>query len=406
MGTSGCERFWPALEAVPGLAAVRAEWEHHTGAFEQVKPFLRVQVGRARWFPNFDGGLPFEVHDHGQGEIVGVCAETGRTIPLTPAQLIVYELDRRRLGSTVAAVLGIEAGGTDPGTTTHLGHFTSAAQTRYGCFLTIPTESADVQVVATRLIAEGSAPFVLFAPTRRWLRRGVETLLKFHGCAFVALSEAVSVPEPGRLVANRSLDVTLARVTGVVRAGTTTGSEVGRNVFRRDGKTWTIVFEGKQVSLVDSLGVRCLAHLLASKRRDVDVAVLKAVATGNEPVKPLSGIEALDPEARKQYRSAYEDLVIQLEEAEKLGDAARQEHIREQMALLVGELESAHGLGGRARKTKDPSASTRTSVKNAIDRALALLKDKHPALYRHLDTSVTTGATLRYDPVPDVEWDL
>jgi hypothetical protein len=95
-----------------------------------------------------------------------------------------------------------------------------------------------------------------------------------------------------------------------------------------------------------------------------------------------------------------------LEEAVTNNDGARQQRLHEQIAILAGELQSARGFGGRDRKTGDKAASVRTSVKNAIDRTLAILKDRHPALHQHLDTSVTTGATLRYDPVPDVEWEL
>jgi hypothetical protein len=405
MSAGAPDPFWAALEALPALAAVAAEWEALVpGGFRRVRPLLRVRPRLAGSFPNPNGGHPYEVREYAAGEWVGVCPETGDTLPLSAAQLVVHELDRRHLGDAIARAFAIAPSGADPdGRLLDLGHSRSRAAARYGCFLALPTESADVQVTASRLIAEGTAPFVLFAPTRQWLRRAVETLLKFHGCAFLALNESATLTGARRLEARHPLDTLLPRTTGVVSV-VPEAAAADQNVFRRDGDTWTLVFAGKRATLVDSLGLRCLVHVVASRPRDIGVVALKALATGNRPVKPLDGFEAVDAAAREGYRRAYEDLVVQLEDATAFGDATRQGQIREQMALLAREVQAAQGFSGRTRKEKDRSASVRTSVKNAIDRTLGILNKQHPELARHLGIFVSTGDAVRYAPTPDVDW--
>lgn len=399
-------RFWSRIELLSGQAAVREEWRQLLGEeFDLVRPFLRVRLGRSDSFPNSNGGLPYEVRDL-RGEFVGVCPETGRTILLNPNQLVVHELDCQRLSEGVAAAFGIDRTGAEEhrGGVLDLGQFTSAADARHNCFLTIPVESTDVQLQAAELIAERNVPFILFTPTRRYVRRAVTTLLKFQGCALVVLAETLSLCDPGRFVASRPLERMLAQTTGVVSVATTGGASP--NTFKLDEGMWAVGFGGKTVRLRDSLGLKYLACLIASKRLPIDAAILKAAAIGRPPVKPDDGFAVFDKQGWEECRAKYFDLVAELEEASACNDIARQQRLQEHMGVLVGELQSARGLGGRDRKKKDQSDSIRTAVKNAIDRTVKILAKKHPELAHHIDISVTTGQTLKYDPVPDVEWDL
>ena len=223
---------WQAVESVPGLAAVGAEWQSLLGdEFDLFKPFLQPLQIRAQSFPRPDGGLPYDVVEHGPDDYVGVCPETGDVIALTRNQLVVYELDRRRLASRLVKALAIDTdGGPEEwnGTTVRLGKFTGEAQVCYSAFLAFPHESEDLHVVAAQLIAEKLAPFILFAASRRWLRRATETILRSHGCVFIALADAVAIPRPGHLELVQALEPIIVQATGVVSIRTT-DSVAGRD---------------------------------------------------------------------------------------------------------------------------------------------------------------------------------
>ncbi|VTU02478.1 Uncharacterized protein OS=Isosphaera pallida (strain ATCC 43644 / DSM 9630 / IS1B) GN=Isop_2458 PE=4 SV=1 [Gemmataceae bacterium] len=406
MSLSTTNSLWHAVEALPGLGAVEAEWRAAAGpGFDRLAPLLRVRPGLAASYPR-PGGLPYEVREPAPGEYVGVCPDHGEPVPLTRGQLLVLEVDRAKLAAALARAFGLDpAGAGGPEDPLPVGTFASAAGVRYGCFFVTPTESADVQVVATRLVAEGAAPFVVFVPTRRFVRRATETLLRYQRCAVVALCEAVAVDGPGRWSAAEPLDAVLARATGV--ASVAPAAPEGRpNAFRFDGTVWSVTFQGTTVGLTDGLGPRYLARLIASKRIPVDAAVLQAAARGKDPVPPGAGFAAFDQTGWEACRARYSELTEELEDATARNDAGRRDRVREEMAALAGELRAAHGFGGRDRKRGDKSASVRTAVKNALDRTLKILKDKHGPLFRHLDAALRTGAEVCYDPNPDVDWEV
>lgn len=61
------KRFWQAVELLPTLAAVEAEWlALLRGEYGLIKPFLRPRKDRASSFPRLDGGLPYQVVEHMQ----------------------------------------------------------------------------------------------------------------------------------------------------------------------------------------------------------------------------------------------------------------------------------------------------------------------------------------------------
>jgi hypothetical protein len=288
-----------------------------------------------------------------------------------------------------------------------LGGFTSATQTRYEVFLAFPHEAVDLHVIATELIAEKQAPFILLAPTRRWLRRAAESALRINSCIFVCLKETIAAGRGGRLQLTEPLDAIIARATGVIRmAAAEPVMPSSRNTFQLEGDIWALTFAGKTIRLKDSLGLKCIAHLIAKKRCEIDAALLRAIVNGHILVKPAAGIEVLDRQAIERYRADYEDLLFQMEEAKENNDFARQEQIQTKIDALTRQLTSATGLGGRIRKSKDEFANARTSLTNAINRTIKRIQQKHADLARHLDNSIRTGQSFCYAPETEVVWDL
>jgi hypothetical protein len=75
------------------------------------------------------------------------------------------------------------------------------------------------------------------------------------------------------------------RVGGMVPAGPTAAGiappALPRNVFRREGEYWTVVYDGSVVRLRDAKGLRHLARLLANPGREFHAIDLETA--GNQP---------------------------------------------------------------------------------------------------------------------------
>jgi hypothetical protein len=195
------KRFWPTVESLPSLAAVETEWlAHLRGEYHLIKPFLRPRKDRASSFPRPDGGLPYQVIEHGRNDLVGVCQETGETITLSRSQLVVYELDQQRLATQVASALGLSAAnrvGAHDGRVFSLGSFRPAGQS-VAAFLILPSDATEVTSGAASLISQGLSPFLLLTPTRRFVTAELALRLRSIGSANLPLVEALVVADDGR----------------------------------------------------------------------------------------------------------------------------------------------------------------------------------------------------------------
>lgn len=370
LAANNLEQFWAALDAQPELAAGSGVWRQILGReFDLAGPFLRLRPG---------GGDE-------------------------------YEVNRGRLADAVGVALGVARDGEvgpEAGAATHLGRFSPGSGAGYGVFLSFPTPAEDLHVVAAGLVARGQAPLVLLAPTRRWAPRQLDPVLRRTGSLLVPLAAAVFAAGPGRLCPLCPLGAAVAWATGAggdppERAGGTAG-----NVIRRQGEFWLVTYVGRAVALRDSLGVRYLARLIAAKGRGVWAADLRAGARGGPAVEPFRGVEALDGRGFAECRKGERDLLAEVEEARRCGDAARVEFLQGEINALTEYVGAARGLRGRVRRVGDKSTSVRTSVKNAIDLVVRKLLAEHPDLARHLEDSIRTGESVCYDPRPDVHWEL
>ncbi|HVH24905.1 MAG TPA: ATPase, partial [Pseudonocardia sp.] len=88
-------------------------------------------------------------------------------------------------------------------------------------------------------------------------------------------------------------------------------------------------------------------------------------------------------------------------------DPERARRLERERAALGAEVERAAGLGGRSRPL---GASTveraRKAVTARIRDAVRRIGAAHPELGAHLDRSVITGTSCRYDPVDPLVWTL
>ena len=175
-----------------------------------------------------------------------------------------------------------------------------------------------------------------------------------------------------------------------------TASEGAR--FTRSGSFWEIEFAGRRAMAPDSKGCADLALLLASPRERVHCMEL-----AGRLVEGDSGA-AMDAKARAACQRRIQDLQAEIAEAERHNDFARTERLGEELDAVIEQLSAAVGLGGRGRKLGDPAEKARTAVTWRIRSAIKRIAEAHPALGRHLEASIRTGAFCAYQPETPVRW--
>ncbi len=193
--------FWQALEAVPGLAAVDAEWKVRFGSdYGTARDFLRPNGRLSSSHPclvQHGCGCEHEVVVHDPEDIVGVCrCDRGcETFTLHRSDIVVYELDRRVLDTALAKVFGLfeeTDSATDLPGTTRIGVYSPYAGYRFPVYLTIQIEPDDFNRILDGLLSRDDNPFILLAPTRNHCSAMAEKRLAAKGSIFIPLSENVS----------------------------------------------------------------------------------------------------------------------------------------------------------------------------------------------------------------------
>ncbi|MEU5155001.1 AAA family ATPase [Glycomyces sp. NPDC021274] len=180
-------------------------------------------------------------------------------------------------------------------------------------------------------------------------------------------------------------------------------------LFRREGSTWTLRYEGRTVHLPHTKGLADLHRLLQQPGLEVAAVELLDPEAGEAVTADarLGGDDLLDAEARARYRDHLEALDEQIDTAAALGDDARAARLDAERQALIEQLKAATGLGGRSRRLGDNAERARKSVTNRIRNTLKKIEAVHPALACHLSTAVATGSACVYRPESEApHWEL
>ncbi len=165
--------------------------------------------------------------------------------------------------------------------------------------------------------------------------------------------------------------------------------------FRREGEVWTISFAGQTVHLKHARGLGDLALLLAHPGRPFHAAELMA-GIPDSPGARFGADPTLDEHARQEFRRRLTEIDEEIEAAQAAVQEARVAGLERERDALLEELRAATGLGGRRRALGDAGERARKAVTARIRESIARLHQVHPALARHLETSVTTGTYCAY----------
>jgi len=168
--------------------------------------------------------------------------------------------------------------------------------------------------------------------------------------------------------------------------------------FARDGERWIASYEGKTAHVIDMKGCGDIALLLSSPGERIH-----CMEIAGRMLEADAG-PAMDARARAQCQARMRELREDIDAAEQHNDLARAGALRAELDQLTEQLERALGLHGRERKIGDPAEKARTAVTWRIRSAIKKIAESHPALGRHFEASIRTGAFCVYDPELRVNW--
>jgi hypothetical protein len=163
----------------------------------------------------------------------------------------------------------------------------------------------------------------------------------------------------------------------------------------RCGREWRVRAGGRGVLVPHSVGMEYLAQLISSPGVEIGAAEL----AGGYQAEVTSGRQdLLDESARVAYRRRVAELRAAIDDADACADLERASRARLELDELLEELGRVTGLSGRSRSFDDAGERARTSVRKAIQRAIAAVTETDPVLGSQLQRSVVTGRRCAYLP--------
>jgi hypothetical protein len=165
----------------------------------------------------------------------------------------------------------------------------------------------------------------------------------------------------------------------------------------REGDVWLVEHASRSARVKTSRGLQLLARLVERPGEDIHVLALASddPATSLQDTR-VTGLDAPDARALRDYKQRLSDLSSELSEAEQAGDLGRSERLRNERELLATELSRAIGLGGAARPGGSPAERARVNVQRRLKDAIGRVSECDAELGRYLEKAVVTGTYCRF----------
>ena len=170
------------------------------------------------------------------------------------------------------------------------------------------------------------------------------------------------------------------------------------HVFRRQGQNWTLKYRGgKPLIMNHTKGLNYISFLLRHPGEELTALALIDLDEGREiGSHALSTSFSIDEETLSSVRGKMQELQADLAQAEEYYDYAEAERLRGEIEKLEDYVRREAGLGGKARRESPEQKRARTSVSNAITRAIRAVRKEHPAFADYLKLQIQTGFFLQY----------
>lgn len=205
--------FWQALERIPHLEAVLAEWQQAFGKdFPHAQKFLIPTIKQSLTFPctnNPACGCYHEVIVHAPDRIVAACrCETPecKRIPLKPKDILVYALDSNRFSQAIQKAFGFSPSSktTLPASSRKwlVGTYSETYSPVY--FLACCSED-DFLKELEELIGNEANPFILLAPSCSFNTPAVQAALQRQKAVLIGLSSVLALTKAGDFTVKQSI---------------------------------------------------------------------------------------------------------------------------------------------------------------------------------------------------------
>ena len=195
----------------------------------------------------------------------------------------------------------------------------------------------------------------------------------------------------------------LSRISDVVAEHDRRLPAAERAVFRKADGTWTLSFNRKTIHIPDMLGLGYVAELLRKSGVAVEAAALAGASVESTKLAAVAGIPMADETAIRAVRANLVEKQTELAGLQK-SDWTRRGALQEEIPKLEKYLAQVETHQGKARKVAGTAQRSRTSVTNAINRAIDHISAQHPDLGLHLKESIKMGTTPIYAPVELPDW--
>lgn len=176
-------------------------------------------------------------------------------------------------------------------------------------------------------------------------------------------------------------------------------------IFKNQGRTWLLVYDGDPRSVGDSVGMAYISRLIQCPGQEMHSVSLRNTRAGDGQTEAIgSAGDVLDERTLREYREHLKDLQGEITEAENNHDIGTVERLKEELEAITAEVGRATGLGGRNRRAADDRERARQAVSVAIRRAMKAIKKEHEPLWQHLQNSLQIGEFLSYQPDQPTFW--
>ena len=406
----GAKGFWEWMDGAP-VSEARCEWNRRLGTnFDRVATVvLRRTEGDATWTPcpkQCCGGHRLVPVRYGGSGFIGICDDDEPScmdLTLTAEEVVRWEMDYRRLRRAVARALHCEGREEEMGLprTWMIGTF---GGTNLPVVLTLPEGTAAFQRVVMELTMRLREQFILLAPTSRCMDTTCHAMLKMAKAGFFDLGSLLTLEADGSLRAlGTAGELFTPYLPGDVRQRNEDEPPAARNLFRKAGSVWRVVFDGcPEFHIEDTLGAKYLDYLLHQPNQPILPFDLEVAATPEKgKARDKDSIQkGIDGDAVREYLRELEGLRAERDEAAEDGNQVETERLDHDIEAIGKELK-------RRGQSVDTGERARGNVSKAIIavRNKLMKRSRHEKEFaEHIAERVSLGYKCNYNSPEGAIW--